>query len=54
MLPETCVQGHTVPGSPGHLGLVKHTDGWALAQPTCVRTGQGGAPGVCIFKKCAS
>ena len=54
VLPETCVGGTQCLGSPGHLGLVKHTDPWALDQPTCVRTRHGGALGVYIFQKCAS
>lgn len=54
VLPETCVGGTQCLGSPGHLGLVKHADPWALDQPTCVRTSHGGALGVCIFQKCAS
>ena len=54
VLPEMCVGGIECLGSPGHLGLVKHTDPWALDQPTCVRTRHGGALGVCIFQKCAS
>lgn len=51
VLPALCVQGHAVPQSPDHLGLVKHTDSWALAQPRCGRTHQ--ALGICIFKKWA-
>lgn len=51
VLPELCIQGHNVPGSPDHLGLVKHTDSQALALPICIRTGW--ALGICIFKKWA-
>lgn len=51
MLPETCVGGTQCLGSPGHLGLVKHTDPWALRPAYLRQNPPWWGPGSLYFSK---